>query len=265
MGIVGAGNMGQALLKGLLGAGVPASRLTVVEVDPRKRRQLRGRFRVASASIETLAGRCDVILLAVKPQDMPPVLEALRRSMRAQRPLVISIAAGLTIASLQRALGPCPLIRVMPNLPAKVGEGISAMAEGRWARPAHRRLAKAILRCVGEVVELPERCFDAVTALSGSGPAYFFLIFRALRDAGVAEGLPRAVAQRLVIHTALGSARVAAQSAEELETMIAQVASKGGTTEAALKVLARRKLAQALQAGVHAARRRSQELTRCLS
>ena len=183
----------------------------------------------------------------------------------ARRPLVISIAAGLTIASLQRALGRCPLIRVMPNLPAQVGCGMSAITAGRWATAAHRRLARAIFESVGEVVELPERLFDVVTAISGSGPAYYFLIFKALRDAAVRAGMPASVAQRLAVQTACGSACMVSESTDALETWIARVASKKGTTEAALKVFAKRKLAEVIQAGVQAARRRSKELTQCLS
>ena len=261
--------MGQALLSGLREAGVPGTHLLVVEANGAKRRLVARRYQVRCSTAERLAPACDVILLAVKPQDTAPVLASLGAAMAhqavARRPLILSIAAGLRIASLQRTLGRCPLIRVMPNLPAKVGCGISAIAAGRWATPAHRRLARAIFESVGEVVELPERCFDTVTAISGSGPAYFFLIFQALRDAGRAGGLPKSVAQRLAIHTALGSSLLAKQSTDALETMMAQVASKKGTTEAALKVFARRKLADILKAGVRAAQRRSQELTRFLS
>ena len=299
IGIIGAGNMGEALINGLIAAGVSGARLLVVEADPATRRRLASR-RLTCSTTERVVTTCDAILLAVKPQDMAPVLarlsawlvqpsEAARSTARgtssvgrpapadtsspagieparsAARPLIISIAAGLTTASLQRALGRCPLIRVMPNLPAKVGQGITALAAGRWATGAHRRLASAIFESVGEVVELPERSFDTVTAISGSGPAYFFLIFQALRDAGLAGGLSKAVAQRLAIQTALGSALLAKQSRDELETMIVQVASKKGTTEAALNIFRRRGLAKLIQAGVRAAARRSKELTRCLS
>ncbi len=269
LGIIGAGNMGQALISGALAAGVSGSRLLVVEADAAKRRRLVRRARVTPSTIERVAAACDAIILAVKPQDMAPVLERLSQSLTQRppirQPLIISIAAGLTIASLQRALGGPPLIRVMPNLPATVGSGISAMTAGRWATRAHRALAKAIFESVGEVVELPERVFDIVTAISGSGPAYYFLIFQALRDAGMEAGLPKWVAQRLAIQTAIGSGMLAKQSTDELEAMLTRVASKQGTTEAALKVFARRGLARMMREGVHAARRRSQELTRCLS
>jgi len=124
-----------------------------------------------------------------------------------------------------------------------------------------RAIARRIFECVGTVVELPQRLFDVVTAISGSGPAYFFLIFRALRDAGVNEGLPKAVAERLAVQTALGAACLADGLAGDLDTLMAQVASKGGTTEAALKVLAGRHLAEILQGGVAAATKRSKELS----
>ena len=150
----------------------------------------------------------------------------------------------------------------MPNLPAKVGCGITALAAGRLAGAPHRALAKAIFTSVGEVVEVPERMFDVVTAISGSGPAYFFLIFKALRDAGVRAGLPASAAQQLAVRTALGSARLVEETHADLAALITQVASKRGTTEAALKVFERRGLAAIIGAGVAAAAKRSRELSR---
>mgnify|MGYP001619153493 CR=1 FL=1 len=276
IGVIGAGNMGQALIRGLLQAGVPSGRVVVVEADTSRRQRVRRAFRVQASSLDEVPKRCDVIIIAVKPQDLPPLLDQLAWGLRTRGrpPLVISIAAGVRLAALEGRLSRArpgerssrragvPVVRVMPNLPAKVGCGISAMAAGRAVRAPHLALARAIFGCVGEVVELPERLFDTVTAISGSGPAYFFLIFKALRDAGARAGLPRRIAQQLALRTAAGSVALAEASRQTLEDLIAQVASKRGTTEAALQVFDRRRLAEIIEAGVAAAIRRSRALSR---
>ena len=267
IGLIGAGNMGQALLKGFVAAGLSPTRLAIVETQPTVQRLIRQRYGVLPATLQKVARRCDVILLAVKPQDLNEVLETLRHGVagRKRQVLIISIAAGVTLHALERRLGRAAVVRAMPNLTAKVGLAISAVAAGRFATRTDQTIARAIFQCVGEVVELPERLFDIVTAISGSGPAYFFLIFQALRDAGVKAGLSKAIAQRLAIQTALGSAQLVNDLHEPLETLIARVASKKGTTEAALRVFRKRHLAEILQAGVTAATRRSKELSWLLS
>ena len=274
IGIIGAGNMGQALVRGMVLAGrVRPHRVMVVEVAASKGHDLQRRYHVRLGTIRELARRCDAILLAVKPQDAAPVLGELGRCLRVRRAgscVVISIAAGLTIASLERQLGGrVPVVRVMPNLAATVGSSMSAIAASRRATRAHRQIARAIVESVGDVVELPERDFDVVTAISGSGPAYFFLLCQVLRDAGMRRGLSASVAERLAVRTAFGSAILATinfeRTREPLETLIRRVASKKGTTEAALKVFARRKLSQIIDAGVAAAATRSKELSCLLS
>jgi pyrroline-5-carboxylate reductase len=267
IGIIGAGNMGQALLAGMTQAGVAPGRIRIVEAHAATRRVIQRRFRVSSATLRAVARSCSVILLATKPQDLWPVAAELRVHLdarRGARPLIISIAAGLRLAELQRVLGPRPIVRVMPNLAAKVGASVSTLAPGRSAGALHVRVAEAIFQCVGDVVRVPERQFDIVTALSGSGPAYFFLIFHALRNAGIAQGLSPAVAERLVLQTALGSVRVVDELGIPLEQLVRQVASKGGTTEAALKVFAKKRLSAILAEGVAAAVHRSRELASTL-
>ena len=267
IGIIGAGNMGQALLSGLAHAGMVSNRLRIVEAQPAARRAVAQRYRVASTTLQDAARRCSVMLLAMKPQDLWPVAAELRRHLDANRraqPLIISIAAGIRLGELERVLGRRPIIRVMPNLAAKVGAAVSAIAPGRNANRSHVRLAEAIFQCVGTVVRVPERQFDVVTALSGSGPAYFFLIVQALRDAGIAQGLSAQAAERLVLKTAQGSVRVVETLGVPLDQLIRQVASKGGTTEAALKVFAKRRLSAILEAGVAAAARRSRALASTL-
>lgn len=264
IGIIGAGNMGQALLRGLLRAGVPRRRLLVVESDPGAARRVSRALGVQISDVPSLVHHCDAIVVAVKPQDLRPVLEAIALASRTQRrkPLILSIAAGVTLPVLQRHAAGLPVVRLMPNLPAKVGSGITALAAGRLASASQRALARAIFSSVGDVVDAPERMFDVVTAISGSGPAYFFLIFKALRDAGARAGLPASTAQQLAVRTALGSARLVEQTHADLGALITQVASKRGTTEAALKVFQRRKLAGIIGEGVAAAAKRSQELSR---
>lgn len=263
IGIIGAGNMGQALLKGFVAAGLSPKRLAIVEAKPAVRRLIRQRYGVFHATLHEVSRQCDVMLLAVKPQDLKEVLETLRHAAagRKRRVLIVSIAAGVTLHALERRLGRVAVVRAMPNLAAKVGLAISAIAAGRFATRTDRTITRAIFQCVGEVVELPERLFDVVTAISGSGPAYFFLIFQALRDAGMKAGLSKRVAEWLATQTALGSAQLVNELHEPLETLIARVASKKGTTEAALQVFRKRHLAEVLQAGVTAATRRSRELS----
>ncbi len=267
IGIIGAGNMGQALVKGLVKAGVKPRRLAVVEADAARARLVSRRDRVRAVTLSQVVRGCDAVILAVKPQDLKPVMIELRERLKKSRHrvLVISIAAGVRTASIERIVGRVPVVRVMPNLPATVGCGMAALARGRWVTDAQMAVAQAIFRCVGDVVELPERLFDVVTAISGSGPAYFLLIFQALRDAGIRGGLPKKTAQRLAVQTALGSAQLASQIPEDLETLITRVASKKGTTEAALKVFARRRLTQILEEGVGAAVMRSRHLSQKVS
>jgi pyrroline-5-carboxylate reductase len=255
--------MGQALLGGLRRQGVSSSRLCVVETNAARASTARRRFGVETISMERLAQRCHVVILAVKPQDLKPVMIELREWLKKSRPrvLVISIAAGVQTASIERVMGRVPVVRVMPNLPATVGCGMAVLTTGRFATSADLAVAKAIFRCVGEIVELPQRFFDVVTAFSGLEAESSAGLYRALRDAGVRHGLPAEIAQRLAVQTALGSAQLASHINEELETLIARVASKKGTTEAALKVFARRGLARIIQEGVAAAARRSHRLS----
>ncbi|MBI3325046.1 MAG: pyrroline-5-carboxylate reductase [Candidatus Omnitrophica bacterium] len=311
IGVVGAGNMGQALIKGLRTSGLSAEKIRAVESNPYAARLVRTRYGVRSARLQELPSWADIMILAVKPQDLQPVVTEIGRrlsrlrkqplsgggsrvkgkgverstdggqtspftlhlspftqtgvfqqpaSVPSRRCLIVSIAAGVPLAALERSLQGAPIVRVMPNLGAKVGQGISALAYGRAVTPSDKRIARGIFGCVGEVLELPERLFHLVTAISGSGPAYFFLIFQALRDAGVRGGLSRAAATRLAVQTALGSAQVAGQTHDDLDVLVAQVASKRGTTEAALQVLRERGLTTILGDAIAAAAKRSAEL-----
>ena len=262
IGFLGAGTMGQALIRGLLASGVPRARLQAAEPNSAIRRLVARRFGVrVSPDNVRVARTADILILAVKPQQVPAVLDELAPRIR-RRQLVISIAAGVRLPRLETRLPGVPVVRVMPNLPATVGQGFAAIAAGRAAAAHHRALARAIFASVGEVAELPERHFDAVTAVSGSGPAYVFFLAHAWERAASALGLPAAVARRAVRATLSGSAALLEASPEPPDALIAQVASKRGTTEAALAVLARRRVRASIEEALGAAARRSRQLSR---
>lgn len=251
--------MGAALVRGVLRARViPEARILCADADARKKRALKVR---AARSNAELAKASQVILLAVKPQQMAEVLGEIRPRL-AHRPLLISIAAGIRTDWIERRTGRrCPVVRVMPNTPALVGAGISAVAAGKKAGAGHLKEAERILGAVGDVVRVPERWMDAVTALSGSGPAYFFHLMEQMARAGTELGLPAGVARRLALATALGAAALAAQG-EDPAALRAKVTSKGGTTEAAFRVFERARLGNTLRAGIRAAAKRAKELSR---
>lgn len=261
IGIIGCGNMGSALIRGiLLNRLIAANRLIAWDPDPGKLVPLVRRLRIRKARSNSEVAMANVILLAVKPQQMEEVLREIRPSL-GDRPLVISIAAGISTRWIQSRIGrSVPVIRVMPNTPVLVGAGISAVAAGRSARPKQMKLAQKIFSCVGEVVTLPESAIDAVTAVSGSGPAYFFYLMEEMIEAGVTLGISKAVARRLVLQTAVGAAKLAAVSGEDPSVLRARVTSKGGTTEAAFKVFLKKRLGQTIRQGIQAAVVRAKEL-----
>jgi pyrroline-5-carboxylate reductase len=198
--------------------------------------------------------------VAVKPEDVETACRAVA-GVGAGR--VLSIAAGVGLDRLEGWLGPgMPVVRAMPNTPALVGEGASAIAAGRAAGTADLDWAEAVLSAVGTVVRLPERLLDAVTGLSGSGPAYMFLVAEALIEAGVASGLPRETSSTLVVQTLLGSARLLAETGEAPEVLRSSVTSPGGTTAAGLRALEDRAVRSAFLAAVEAATERSRQLGR---
>jgi pyrroline-5-carboxylate reductase len=266
---IGGGNMADALIGGLLKNGFSAAQLRAVEVNGDARRRLADKHRVACFDSAQKAARPgDIVLFAVKPQQMQ---EAARFSgLKPNANLVISIAAGITLAALGRWLGGpqsphTRLVRAMPNTPALIGAG----ATGLYALPAvgegERRQAEAILGAVGATAWIEdEALMDAVTAVSGSGPAYVFWFIEQLAAAGEALGLSREISRKLAIETVLGSARLAAQSADGPAVLRERVTSKGGTTEAALKAFEEQKLAERFLRALEAARDRGAELGRAL-
>jgi pyrroline-5-carboxylate reductase len=252
--IVGGGRMGEALLGGLLGAGfAPPGSLAVVEAVAARRAELAARHPGVLVAAEPVDAPSAVV--AVKPGDVVAACAGLRS------PRVLSIAAGVTVATLERALpAGTVVVRAMPNTPAVLGAGASAVAGGTHAGPDDLAWARSVLGSVGDVVEVPERLLDAVTGLSGSGPAYLFLVAEALVEGGVLAGLPRDVSVRLTTATLLGSARLLAESGEGAEALRAQVTSPGGTTAAGLRALEAAGTRSAFIEAVAAATERSRQL-----
>lgn len=263
VGIVGAGNMGEALIKGLL----RSSLVRTYEVLASARSAKRVRFLEKTYGIHTtrknlsVVSACDTIVLAVKPQDMEGVCREIRRAVTKDH-LIISIAAGIDFARLRRMLGQKPrLIRVMPNLPSVIDAGISAIFCGPRMPERYRRFAHQVFQAVGQTVDVrEERLMDVVTGLSGTGPAYFFAMMEALRDAGKKLGLTGQMADLLTLQTAVGAAEMAAQSGVAPEELRRRVTSKKGTTWAAMKLLKRRKFWKTMEDAVRVATRRARQL-----
>jgi pyrroline-5-carboxylate reductase len=256
--IIGGGRMGEALVGGLLASGWSAADLAVVEALDARRGELTARF--AGLAVLSDPAPASGVVVAVKPGD---VAGAVRAAVDAGADQILSIAAGVTLASLQQAAGPgVVVVRAMPNTPALVGQGASAIAGGDHAGPSDLEWAESILGSVGRVVRVTEGQLDAVTGLSGSGPAYVFLVAEALIEAGVLVGLPRDVATDLATQTLLGSATLLAESDQGPEALRAGVTSPGGTTAAGLQALERAGVRSAVLDAVVAATERSRELGR---
>jgi len=264
IGFIGAGRMATALARGLVQSGfATAGQIVASDVEAAARaafeKEACGKVLPDNAAI---AAQANVLVLAVKPQSMRSVLEELRPLLKPSH-LVISIAAGVTLSTLSSLLGEnVRLVRVMPNTPCLVGEGASGFSLGRAAAPDDAALTQSLLGTVGLAVQVPESLLDAVTGLSGSGPAYGFQIVEALSDGGVAAGLPRDIATRLAAQTLLGAAQMVLTTGQHPGALKDAVASPGGTTIAGLHELERGGLRGTLINAVVAATRRSQELGR---
>jgi pyrroline-5-carboxylate reductase len=260
---IGGGNMTTSLVGGLLAKGFDRSMLSVAEPIHEQRKRLRERFAVAVHADNALAVTdADAIVLAVKPQQLADVARQLAAALGARRALVISIAAGIRLADLERWLGAgCALVRAMPNRPALIGAGVAALFARETVTPPERDAAEAILRAGGATVWLAEESqMDAVTAISGSGPAYFFLLTEALEQAGLAFGLPAETARLLAVETARGAGCMVAQGPESPARLREQVTSAGGTTAAALAVLDQADVRGIFARAIKAAAERSMQL-----
>jgi pyrroline-5-carboxylate reductase len=280
--IIGGGSIGEALLSGLLRAGRQAKDLVVAEKDLARAKYLSKRYSVLLTSVADATENADFVIVAVKPGDVPTVVDdiadaAARAESGSAEQVFVTVAAGVTTGYYESKLpAGAPVIRVMPNAPVVVGGGVSALAPGRFATTTHLEEVSSIFDAVGGVLTVPEAQLDAVTAVSGSGPAYFFLLVEALVDAGVAVGLSRPVATDLVVQTMAGSAAMLLERLDEahpvgdaamgtaMDTTAAQlratVTSPGGTTAAGLRELERGGLRAAVANAVEAAKTRSEQL-----
>jgi pyrroline-5-carboxylate reductase len=260
--IIGGGKIGEALLSGLIRRGGREG-LLVCERSPERAAQLQEQHGIPAVDLAEGAARARTLLIAVKPQDIGTLLGVLAAHVDPGRHLVVSVAAGVPTATIEAALpAGTPVVRVMPNTPALVDEGMSVLSAGSHAEESHLDEAEALLASVGRVRRVPEAQQDAVTALSGSGPAYFFYLVEAMIDAGILLGLPRALAADLIVQTALGAAVMLRDSGEHPVQLREAVTSPGGTTIAAIRELERHGVRAALIAAIEAAHARSVELGR---
>jgi pyrroline-5-carboxylate reductase len=258
--VLGTGKIGEALLSGMIRGGWRASDLLVTVRRADRAEELRNRYGVEPVTNADAAKRADTLILAVKPQDMGKLLDELAPHITADR-LIISAAAGITTAFIEERLtAGVPVVRVMPNTPVLVDEGMSVISAGAHASAQNLAHAEEIFGSVGKTLRVPESQQDAATALSGSGPAYFYFLVEAMTDAGILLGLPRAQAHDLIVQAAIGAAVMLRDSGEHPVKLREAVTSPAGTTISAIRELENHGVRAALIAALEAARDRSREL-----
>ena len=265
---IGAGNMASAIIGGLIDSGVAPSTITATAPNDSELASIKQRLGINTDTDNNAAvAEADVVVLAVKPQIMRTVCEALRDSVQRQRPLVISIAAGLDASTIDQWLGGNnAMVRCMPNTPSLVGYGASGLYANAKVSDEQRDVATQLMEAVGIVEWVEEEALlDAVTAVSGSAPAYFFLMFEAMEEAAVKLGLPAATARRLAIQTALGAATMAQQSDKDPATLKQNVMSPGGTTERAIQHMEEAQLRTTIADAMQACADRAQAMAKELS
>jgi pyrroline-5-carboxylate reductase len=261
--ILGGGNMGRALIGGLLKRGAAPTSVSVGEASAEQRDSLARELHVrVFADNAAAVERADVVILAVKPQDVAAALAEVSGALRAQKSILLSVAAGVRVSALRHAIGETvPIVRAMPNRPALVGAGVTGLFTPDDVRPHVRGTAEAVLRAVGDVVWVrSEDELDVVTALSGSGPAYYFLLTELMIQAAVDLGLDPAAARTLAVRTLQGSGQLAATSDGDLARLRAEVTSRGGTTEAAVRAYEDAGLRAIVARALGAATQRAREL-----
>ncbi len=263
IGFVGGGNMARALIGGLLRRGMPAAQLSIGEPAALVRELLARDFKVrVSADNRTAIERCELLILAVKPQEAGKVLQALAPQLRSARPILVSVAAGIQIASLSAWAGAgVPIVRTMPNRAALIGAGVTGMYAAPGVTAEQRMLAEQVMSAAGPAVWVGrESDLDVVTALSGSGPAYFFLLAEHMMQAAIEAGLEPEAARQLAVGTLHGAGALARSSDGDLARLRQEVTSRGGTTEAAVDAFAAADLGGIVARAMQAATRRSREL-----
>lgn len=261
IGLVGAGMMAEAIIRGLQKAGVNPSRISASDPDEKRRDFFKQELGIAAVvENSSVVQSADVIILAVKPYTIPETLAEIGSVLKSNQ-LLISIAAGVTIDSIQSKLsGNIPVIRAMPNTPCLIGEGATAIAPGKYTTSIHMEIASQIFNAIGKVVQISEDKLDAVTGLSGSGPAYVYTFIEALADGGVRVGLPRATAMLLAAQTVAGAAKMVMETDEQPAELRDRVMTPGGTTVAGMASLERSDFRSATIEAVVAATNRSTEL-----
>lgn len=260
IGVLGAGVMGETLFSGLLKSGVDVADIVVTDRREYRQAELAEKYGVRVVSNPEAAELADTLLIVVKPQDVPELLAEITDAVRPGT-LVVSLCAGITTEILEAGLPDgTPVVRVMPNTPALVSEGMAALSAGRHTGPEQMQTAVGLLEAVGKAVVVPERYQDAVTALSGTGPAYLFYVVEAMIDGGVLLGLPRDIATELAVQTMLGSAKLLRETGEHPTKLREQVTSPGGTTAAAVRQLEDHRVRAAFVTAIEAARDRSREM-----
>lgn len=258
--ILGAGVMGETLLSGLVRAGRPPSSLVVGEKRAERARELSERYGVEVLANREATGQADTVVVVVKPQDMGDLLAEIAPELRPGQ-LLVSLAAGITTAFIESSVpDQVAVVRVMPNTPALVDEGMAAISRGTHCDEQHLLEAESLMAATGKVVRVPEKQQDAVTAISGSGPAYIFFVVEAMIEAGVHLGLPRTTATELVVQTVVGSGMLLRETGEHPTVLREQVTSPGGTTAAAIRQLEDHKVRAAFLTAMEAARDRSRAL-----
>lgn len=258
--VLGAGVMGETVISGLTRSGWQPDEIVASDLRPARQDELHAKYGIRMLDNVEAARLADTVVVVVKPQDMGDLLTEIGPVLKPGA-LVVSLAAGVDIASIESSLPDgTPVIRVMPNTPAQVDAGMSAISPGTHADDDHLQLVTTILSATGSVVTVPERYQDAVTAISGSGPAYVFLVVESMIEAGVHLGLPRDIATELAVQTVLGSATLLRETGEHPALLRERVTSPGGTTAAGLRQLEDHKVRAAFMAAIEAARDRSQEL-----
>ncbi|GAB3546042.1 pyrroline-5-carboxylate reductase [Actinopolyspora lacussalsi] len=258
--VLGAGKIGESLLSGLLNAGYSPENLLFTERYQQRAEELTKRYGVRATDLPTAARQADVLVVSVKPQDIEPLLDEVGELVTPDK-LVVTLCAGLPTSMFERRFASgTPVVRVMPNTPMLVGEAMSAVSGGTHATESHLDLVEGMLGSVGRVVRIPEDQQDAVTALSGSGPAYFFYLVEAMIDAGILLGLPRSVAAELVVQSAVGSATMLREGEGHPVIMREGVTSPAGTTISGVRELEKHGVRAALIDAVEAAHSRSVEL-----
>ncbi|MDH4117529.1 MAG: pyrroline-5-carboxylate reductase [Acidimicrobiia bacterium] len=258
--VLGVGAMGEAIVRGLLSAGWESDELTAAVRRETRLHDIETRIGVECHldSNDAVEGR-SVIVVAVKPRDVPHLLDRVAKTITTEQ-VVISLAAGVPISLFEEKLSNVPVVRAMPNTPSLVREGVTAIAGGHHVTEDHLARARRVLEAVGQVEVMDESLIDAVTAVSGSGPAYIFLLAEALEEAAVREGLPRDIAEALVHQTVRGAGHLLTDTPVKSAELRAQVTSPGGTTAAAIHILEERGFRAVIEDAVRAAAQRSREL-----